>query len=54
MHIVAQVQASLDFLTRISTLLMRMPSESTDDKKKKVRELREGGGGGRNEGTERQ
>lgn len=31
MHFVARIQPCPDFLTRISTLLMRMPSEGKDN-----------------------
>lgn len=43
MHFVAQVQARLDFLTGVSTFLMRMPSERKENKGEKVRAKREGG-----------
>lgn len=43
MHFVARVQLRLDFLTGISTLLTRMPSEKKDNKGGKVRAKREGG-----------
>lgn len=43
MHFVARIQPSLDFLTRFSTLLMRMPSEGKDNDGGKVRVRGRGG-----------
>lgn len=51
MHFVARVQPSLDFLARISTLLMRMPSERQDNEGGKERVKREERG---NEESDRQ